>query len=133
VHNIELTIGKGGQMARSAGASALVAAKDGDYVTVKLPSGEIRMVHKRCYATIGEVGNEDHMNTALGKAGRSRWKGIRPTVRGMSMNPVDHPLGGGEGRGKGRNPVTPWGQPCRGYKTRKKRKVSSNFIVSRRK
>ncbi|MBN1616405.1 MAG: 50S ribosomal protein L2 [Spirochaetales bacterium] len=133
VHNIELTIGKGGQMARSAGASALVAAKDGDYVTVKLPSGEMRMVHKRCYATIGEVGNEDHMNTSLGKAGRSRWRGIRPTVRGMSMNPVDHPLGGGEGRGKGRNPVTPWGQPCRGYKTRKKRKVSSNFIVSRRK
>ena len=133
VHNIELTIGKGGQMARSAGASALVAAKEGDYVTIKLPSGEMRMVHKRCYATIGEVGNEDHMNTALGKAGRSRWKGIRPTVRAMSMNPVDHPLGGGEGRGKGRNPVTPWGQPCRGYKTRKKRKVSSNFIVSRRK
>jgi large subunit ribosomal protein L2 len=133
VHNIELTIGKGGQMARSAGASALVAAKDGDYVSVKLPSGEIRLVHKRCYATIGEVGNEDHMNTSLGKAGRNRWRGIRPTVRGMSMNPVDHPLGGGEGRGKGRNPVTPWGQPCRGYKTRKKRKVSSNFIVSRRK
>ncbi len=133
VHNIELTIGKGGQMARSAGASALVAAKEGDYVTIKLPSGEMRMVHKRCYATIGEVGNEDHMNTSLGKAGRSRWKGIRPSVRAMSMNPVDHPLGGGEGRGKGRNPVTPWGQPCRGYKTRKKRKVSSNFIVSRRK
>ncbi len=133
VHNIELTIGKGGQMARSAGASALVAAKEGDYVTVKLPSGEMRMVHKRCYATIGEVGNEDHMNTSLGKAGRSRWKGIRPTVRGMSMNPVDHPLGGGEGRGKGRNPVTPWGQPCRGYKTRNKRKNSNKFIVSRRK
>jgi len=133
VHNIELTIGKGGQMARSAGASALVAAKEGDYVTVKLPSGEMRLVHKRCYATIGEVGNEDHMNTSLGKAGRSRWKGIRPTVRGMSMNPVDHPLGGGEGRGKGRNPVTPWGQPCRGYKTRNKRKVSNKFIVSRRK
>ncbi len=133
VHNIELSIGRGGQMARSAGASALVAAKDGDYVTVKLPSGEMRMVHKRCYATIGEVGNEDHMNTSLGKAGRSRWKGIRPTVRGMSMNPVDHPLGGGEGRGKGRNPVTPWGQPCRGYKTRNKRKNSNKFIVSRRK
>ncbi len=133
VHNIELSIGKGGQMARSAGASALVAAKEGEYVTVKLPSGEMRMVHKRCYATIGEVGNEDHMNTSLGKAGRSRWKGIRPTVRGMSMNPVDHPLGGGEGRGKGRNPVTPWGQPCRGYKTRNKRKNSNKFIVSRRK
>ena len=133
VHNIELTIGKGGQMARSAGASAMVAAKEGDYVTVKLPSGEMRMVHKRCYATIGEVGNEDHMNTSLGKAGRSRWRGIRPTVRGMAMNPVDHPLGGGEGRGKGHNPVTPWGQPCRGYKTRNKRKVTNKFIVSRRK
>lgn len=133
VHNIELSIGRGGQMARSAGASATVAAKEGDYVTVKLPSGEMRMVHKRCYATIGEVGNEDHMNTSLGKAGRSRWRGIRPTVRGMSMNPVDHPLGGGEGRGKGRNPVTPWGQPCRGYKTRNKRKGSDKFIVSRRK
>jgi large subunit ribosomal protein L2 len=133
VHNIELTIGKGGQMARSAGASALVAAKEGEYVSIKLPSGELRLVHKRCYATIGEVGNGDHMNTSLGKAGRSRWKGIRPTVRGMVMNPVDHPLGGGEGAGKGHNPVTPWGQPCRGYKTRNKRKVSDKFIVSRRK
>jgi len=133
IQNIELTLGKGGQMARSAGASALVAAKEGEYVTIKLPSGELRLVHKRCYATIGEVGNGDHMNTSLGKAGRSRWRGIRPTVRGMSMNPVDHPLGGGEGRGKGRNPVTPWGQPCRGYKTRNKRKVSDKFIVSRRK
>ncbi|HQL32578.1 MAG: 50S ribosomal protein L2 [Treponema sp.] len=133
VHNIELTLGKGGQMARSAGASALVAAKEGDYVTIKLPSGEMRLVHKRCFATIGEVGNGDHMNTSLGKAGRSRWKGIRPAVRAMAMNPVDHPLGGGEGRGKGRNPVTPWGQPCRGYKTRNKRKNSSKFIVSRRK
>ena len=133
VHNIELTIGKGGQLARSAGASALVAAKEGDYVTIRLPSSEVRLVHKKCYATIGIVGNEDRMNTQLGKAGRSRWLGVRPTVRGMSMNPVDHPLGGGEGRGKGRNPVTPWGQPCKGFKTRKKRKVSSNFIVSRRK
>lgn len=133
VHNIELTIGRGGQMARSAGSAALVTAKEGDYVTIKLPSGETRMVHNKCYATIGEVGNDDHMNTSLGKAGRSRWRGIRPTVRGMAMNPVDHPLGGGEGRGKGRNPVTPWGQPCRGYKTRKKRKPSTSFIVSRRK
>lgn len=133
VHNIELSIGRGGQMARSAGASALIAAKEGDYVTIKLPSGEMRMVHKRCYATIGEVGNEDHFNTSLGKAGRSRWRGIRPSVRGMAMNPVDHPLGGGEGAGKGRNPVTPWGQPCRGYKTRNKRKNSSRFIVKRRK
>lgn len=133
VHNIELTLGRGGQMARSAGASALVAAKEGEYVTLRLPSSEMRRVNKKCFATIGIVGNEDHMNTQLGKAGRSRWMGIRPSVKGMNMNPVDHPLGGGEGRGKGRNPVTPWGQPCRGYKTRKKRKVSSNFIVSRRK
>ncbi|GMO57922.1 MAG: 50S ribosomal protein L2 [Treponemataceae bacterium] len=133
VHNIELNIGAGGQLVRSAGGSALVVARDGEYVVLKLPSGEVRKIHSRCYATIGTVGNEDLMNTHLGKAGRSRWRGIRPTVRGMSMNPVDHPLGGGEGAGKGRNPVTPWGQPCRGYKTRNKRKVSSNFIVSRRK
>jgi large subunit ribosomal protein L2 len=133
VHNVELTIGRGGQLARSAGTSALVAAKEGDYVTLKLPSTETRRIHRKCYATIGAVGNEDRMNTRLGKAGRNRWRGIRPTVRGMAMNPVDHPLGGGEGAGKGRNPVTPWGQPCRGYKTRNKRKVSNNFIVSRRK
>ncbi|MCX7655014.1 MAG: 50S ribosomal protein L2 [Treponemataceae bacterium] len=133
VHNIELTLGKGGQLARSAGASALIAAKEGDYVTVKLPSGEMRMIFKKCYATIGEVGNEDHMNVQLGKAGRKRWLGIRPTVRGMAMNPIDHPHGGGEGRNKGCNPVTPWGQPTRGYKTRNKHKPSSRFIVSRRK
>lgn len=133
VHNVELTIGKGGQIARSAGTRAVIAAKDGGYVMLRLPSGEARLVHRRCYATIGELGNEDHMNTALGKAGRARWRGVRPTVRGMAMNPVDHPLGGGEGRGKGRNPVTPWGQPCRGYKTRKKRRVSDRFIVSKRK
>ncbi|MDE6067380.1 MAG: 50S ribosomal protein L2 [Treponemataceae bacterium] len=133
VHNIELTIGRGGQLARSAGASALISAKEGDYVTIKLPSSEILRVHAKCYATIGVVGNEDHMNVQLGKAGHKRWMGIRPTVRGMAMNPVDHPLGGGEGAGKGRNPVTPWGQPCRGYKTRNKRKTSSRFIISRRK
>lgn len=133
VHNIELQLGRGGQMARSAGTKALIAAKEGEYVTLKLPSGEARMVHKNCYATIGEVGNDDHMNESLGKAGRSRWRGNRPKVRGMAMNPVDHPLGGGEGVGKGRNPVTPWGQPCKGYKTRKKRNPSSSFIVSRRK
>ncbi|MDR0644536.1 MAG: 50S ribosomal protein L2 [Treponema sp.] len=131
VHNIELTLGKGGQMARSAGASALVAAKEGDYVTLKLPSGEMRMVFKKCRATIGVVGNEDHMNTQLGKAGRTRWLGIRPTVRGMVMNPVDHPHGGGEGKNKGIHPVTPWGQPCKGFKTRKKHKPSERFIVSR--
>jgi len=131
VHNIELTLGKGGQMARSAGAGALIAAKEGDYVTLKLPSGEMRMVFKKCCATIGTVGNEDHMNIQLGKAGRKRWLGVRPTVRGMSMNPVDHPHGGGEGKNKGCNPVTPWGQPTKGYKTRKKHKPSSRFIVSR--
>jgi large subunit ribosomal protein L2 len=132
VYNIELTIGKGGQMARSAGAGAVIAAKEGDYVTIKLPSGEVRMVNKKCYATIGSVGNEDHMNTVIGKAGRNRWKGIRPTVRGAAMNPVDHPHGGGEGKSKGKHPVTPWGQPTKGYKTRKKHKPSSRFIISRR-
>lgn len=131
VHNVELTLGKGGQMVRSAGGGALIAAKEGDYVTLKLPSGEMRMVFKKCYATIGTVGNEDHMNVQLGKAGRTRWLGIRPTVRGMSMNPVDHPHGGGEGRNKGIHPVSPWGQPTKGYKTRNKHKPSSRFIVSR--
>ena len=133
VHNIELTLGKGGQMVRSAGGGALVAAKEGDYVTLKLPSGEMRMVFKKCFATIGTLGNEDHMNVQLGKAGRKRWLGIRPTVRGMAMNPVDHPHGGGEGKSKGIHPVTPWGQPTKGFKTRKKHKPSSRFIVSRAK
>lgn len=133
IHNIELNLGRGGQLARSAGASAQIAAKEGDYVVIRLPSSELRKVHARCYATIGVVGNEDHMNVQLGKAGHRRWMGVRPTVRGMAMNPVDHPLGGGEGAGKGRNPVTPWGQPCKGYKTRNKRKTSSKFIISRRK
>ena len=131
VHNIELTMGRGGQIARSAGSSALIAAKEGDYVTLKLPSGEMRMVFKKCYATIGTVGNEDHMNVTLGKAGRKRWLGVRPTVRGMVMNPVDHPHGGGEGKNKGIHPVSPWGQPTKGYKTRSKHKPSSRFIVSR--
>ena len=131
VHNVELNLGKGGQIVRSAGTGALVAAKEGDYVTIKLPSGEMRMIFKKCYATIGTVGNEDHMNVQFGKAGRKRWLGIRPSVRGMAMNPVDHPHGGGEGRSKGIHPVTPWGQPTKGYKTRKKHKPSSRFIVSR--
>jgi large subunit ribosomal protein L2 len=133
VHNIELVMGKGAQLARSAGTSALVVAKEGDYVTLKLPSGEMRMVFRKCRAVVGLVGNEDHMNTTLGKAGRTRWLGIRPTVRGMVMNPVDHPHGGGEGKNKGTHPVTPWGQPTKGYKTRNKRKTSSRFIVSRKK
>jgi large subunit ribosomal protein L2 len=131
VHNIELSLGRGGQMVRSAGSGALVAAKEGDYVTVKLPSGEMRMIFKKCYATIGTVGNEDHMNVTLGKAGRKRWLGVRPTVRGMAMNPVDHPHGGGEGKNKGIHPVSPWGQPTKGYKTRNKHKPSTRFIVSR--
>jgi large subunit ribosomal protein L2 len=134
VHNVELTLGKGGQMARSAGASALIAAREGDYVVLKLPSGELRMVFKKCMATIGSVGNEEHMNERLGKAGRTRWLGVRPTVRGTVMNPVDHPHGGGEGRGKGyKQPVSPWGQPAKGYKTRDTHKPSSRFIVKRRK
>jgi large subunit ribosomal protein L2 len=133
VHNIELQLGRGGQLARSAGASGTVVAKEKDYVTVKLPSGEMRLIFRRCKATIGGVGNEDHMNVALGKAGRSRYLGRRPKVRGVVMNPVDHPHGGGEGRTSGgRHPVSPWGQPTKGYKTRKKRKSSSKFIVKRR-
>ena len=131
VHNVELTLGRGGQMVRSAGTGATIVAKQGDYVTIKLPSSEMRMVFKKCYATIGTVGNEDHMNIKFGKAGRKRWLGVRPTVRGMAMNPVDHPHGGGEGKNKGGHPVSPWGQPTKGYKTRQKHKPSSRFILSR--
>jgi large subunit ribosomal protein L2 len=134
IHNVELQLGKGAQMVRSAGSSALLAAMEGDYATVKLPSGEMRMVFKKCMATLGSVGNEDHMNVSSGKAGRSRWLGKRPKVRGVVMNPVDHPHGGGEGRTSGgRHPVSPWGMPTKGYKTRKKNKASNRFIVKRRK
>jgi large subunit ribosomal protein L2 len=134
VHNVELTLGKGGQLARSAGSSALIVGSDGDYVTLKLPSNEMRMVFKKCMATIGGVGNEEHMNEVIGKAGRNRWKGRKPHQRGTVMNPVDHPHGGGEGKGKGfKQPVSPWGQPSKGYKTRGKHKTSSRFIVKRRK
>jgi large subunit ribosomal protein L2 len=134
VHNVELSLGRGGQLARSAGAGALIAAKEGDYVVLKLPSGELRMIFKKCSATIGSIGNEEHMNERLGKAGRTRWLGVRPTVRGTVMNPVDHPHGGGEGRGKGyKQPVSPWGQPAKGYKTRDTHKPSSRFIVKHRK
>jgi large subunit ribosomal protein L2 len=134
VHAVELTMGKGAQLIRSAGGGAQIQAKDGDYVTLKLSSGEMRMVHKTCIATIGEVGNGDHMNVKIGKAGRSRWMGKRPKVRGVVMNPVDHPHGGGEGRTSGgRHPVTPWGKPTKGGKTRKKHKSSNKFIVKRRK
>ena len=134
VHNVELNLGRGAQMARSAGAGALIVGTDGDYVTIKLPSNELRLVFKKCIATIGAVGNDEHMNERFGKAGRVRWLGKRPRVRGVAMNPVDHPHGGGEGRGKGyKQPVTPWGQPCKGYKTRDPHKPSSRFIVKRRK
>lgn len=130
VHNVELQPGKGGQMGRSAGTMIQVMAKEGDYAQLRLPSGESRLVRLNCYATIGQVGNTDHENIVVGKAGRSRWLGKRPTVRGVAMNPVDHPHGGGEGRaGGGGHPVTPWGQPTRGYKTRKKKNKSSKFIV----
>lgn len=134
IHNIELRPGKGGQIVRSAGASAQLMAKEGDYAHVRLPSGEVRLIHLNCRATIGEVGNLDHENVSLGKAGRSRWKGIRPTVRGAAMNPVDHPHGGGEGRAPvGRkHPVSPWGKIAIGGKTRK-RKPSDKMIVKKRK
>ena len=133
IHNIELNLGRGGQMARSAGTSATVVAREGEYVTVRLPSGEMRMVNARCYATVGELGNKDHMNVSLGKAGRSRWLGRRPKVRGTAMNPVDHPHGGGEGKTSGGRPsCTPWGVPTKGKKTRNNPRTDA-FIVRRRK
>ena len=132
VHNVELRPGKGAQMVRSAGASAQLVAKEGDYALLKLPSGETRRVLIDCMATIGQVGNTDHENVSIGKAGRNRWMGIRPTNRGVTMNPVDHPHGGGEGKTSGgRHPVTPWGQPTRGYKTRNNKRTDA-FIVARR-
>ncbi|MCS7044620.1 MAG: 50S ribosomal protein L2 [Bryobacteraceae bacterium] len=132
IHNIELRPGKGGQMVRSAGAAAQLVSKEGEWALVKLPSGEVRKVSVKCYATVGQVGNLDHENESLGKAGRSRWKGRRPHNRGVSMNPVDHPHGGGEGRTSGgRHPVTPWGQPTRGYKTRNNKRTD-RFIVTPR-
>ena len=131
VHNVELKPGKGGQMARSAGASVQVVAKEGDFVTLRLPSTEVRRVRKECMATIGEVGNSDHELTVLGKAGANRWRGRRPKVRGVAMNPVDHPLGGGEGRSSGgRHPVDKWGNPE--GKTRKPKKASDKLIIRRR-
>lgn len=134
IHNIELKPGKGAQLVRSAGNSAQLMAKEGDYAQVRLPSGEVRMIRLECKATIGQVGNIDHENINLGSAGRKRHMGWRPTVRGSVMNPVDHPLGGGEGKSPiGRpGPVTPWGKPALGYKTRNKKKLSSKFIVKRR-
>lgn len=134
IHNVELKPGKGGQLARSAGNGAQLMAKEGDYAQVRLPSGEVRKISMRCRATIGEVGNGDHANIQIGKAGRKRHMGVRPTVRGSVMNPNDHPHGGGEGRAPvGRkSPVTPWGKPALGYKTRKKNKPSNKYIVKRR-
>ena len=132
LHNVELKPGKGGQIARSAGSSVQLVAKEGDYASVKMPSGEIRHIAMVCYATVGQVGNIDHENVSIGKAGRSRWLGRRPHNRGVVMNPVDHPHGGGEGKTSGgRHPVSPWGLPTKGYKTRN-RKSTDKFIVQRR-
>ena len=133
VHNVELQPGRGAQLCRSAGAQAQLLAKEGDRATLKLPSGEVRLIGLDCMATIGQVGNLDHENVSIGKAGRVRWRGFRPTVRGTVMNPVDHPMGGGEGKGKGNHPMTPWGKPTKGYKTRRGARPSDTWIVTRRK
>jgi len=133
VHNIELKPGKGGQMVRSAGGAAQLVAKEGEFAQIKLPSGEVRKVHLGCHATVGQIGNIDHKNVSLGKAGRSRWLGRRPHNRGVAMNPIDHPHGGGEGKTSGgRHPVTPWGKPTKGAKTRKNKRTQA-FILRRRK
>ncbi len=134
IHNIELTPGKGGALVRAAGQQAIIRAKEGKYAQVRLPSGEIRQIHVKCMATIGQVGNGEHMKISLGKAGKKRYLGVRPTTRGVAMNPVDHPMGGGEGRSSGgSHPVSPWGQLAKGYRTRNKRKTSNKFIIERRK
>ncbi len=133
IHNIELKRGRGGQLARSAGSAAQLMAKDAGYTHIRLGSGEVRLVHAECYATVGQVGNLEHENISIGKAGRSRWLGIRPHVRGVAKNPVDHPHGGGEGKSSGgRHPCSPWGMPTKGYKTRKN-KSTDKFIVKRKK
>ena len=134
IHNVEMKPGKGGQIARSAGTSVQLLAKDGQYVTLRLRSGEMRKVHADCKATIGEVSNSEHSLRSLGKAGATRWRGVRPTVRGAAMNPVDHPHGGGEGRSSGgRHPVTPWGVPTKGYKTRTNKRTTKMIVRDRRK
>jgi len=133
IHNVELQPGAGGQLVRGAGLSAVLLSGEGAYVNIKLPSGEVRMINANCTATIGQVGNADHESTRSGKAGRSRWLGIRPTVRGVAQNPVDHPMGGGEGRATGGHPQSPWGLYAKGKKTRNKRSKSAKFIISRRK
>ncbi|MGB9597406.1 MAG: 50S ribosomal protein L2, partial [Candidatus Poribacteria bacterium] len=133
IHNIELIPGKGGQIVRSAGCFAVIIAKEGNYARIKMPSGEVRLISVKCYATVGQLGNVEHDTISIGKAGRSRWLGRRPKVRGVAMNPIDHPLGGGEGKSSGgRHPVSPWGMPTKGYKTRKKKKLSNKYIVVRR-
>jgi len=136
IHNIEIAPGRGGQIARSAGQQATLSNREAGYALVKLPSGEIRRIHETCFATIGQVGNVDHMNVASGKAGRTRWQGRRPHVRGMVMNPIDHPMGGGQGKSKGgggrHHPVSPWGQLAKGFKTRAKHKPSDRFIMQDR-
>src|SRR6185503_9282949 len=136
IHNIEIAPGRGGQIARSAGQQATLSNREAGYALVKLPSGEIRRIHESCFATIGQVGNVDHMNVASGKAGRTRWQGRRPHVRGMVMNPIDHPMGGGQGKSKGgggrHHPVSPWGQLAKGFKTRSKHKPSDRFILERK-
>lgn len=134
IHNIELTPGKGGQIVRSAGCAATIIAKEDKYARIKLPSGEIRLVPINCFATVGQLGNVEHDSISIGKAGRSRWMGRKPKVRGVAMNPIDHPLGGGEGKSSGgRHPVSPWGMPTKGYKTRNKKKLSNKYIAVRRK
>ncbi len=137
IHNIELTPGRGAQLVRSAGAQAILTSREGGFAFIKLASGELRKIHESCFATIGQVGNTDHMNVSSGKAGRSRWLGRRPHVRGMAMNPVDHPMGGGSGKSKGgggrQHPVSPWGQLSKGFKTRRKHKPSARFIIQRKK
>ena len=134
IHNVEMRPGKGAQIARSAGGSVQLMAKEGEYVNLKLKSGEVRLIHKNCRATIGTVGNADHENISIGKAGRVRWMGRRPRVRAVAMNPVDHPMGGGEGRSSGgRHPCSPWGQSAKGLKTRNVNKLSNKFILSRKK
>lgn len=132
IHNLELRPGKGAQIARGAGVGAVLVAKLGQYCQVRLPSGEVRQILSNCVASIGQVGNTDNENVKIGKAGRNRWKGKRPSVRGMAMNPIDHPLGGGEGVGKGHHPVTPWGKPTKGYKTRNNKRTDSQIVKRRR-
>src|SRR5699024_6522076 len=133
IHNIEMSPNKGAQICRSAGSNAQLVAKTEKHATVKLPSGEVRIFLGKCYATVGRVSNPNHFNTTVGKAGRSRWKGRRPQTRGVAMNPVDHPMGGGEGKASGGHPRSPWGQSAKGKKTRKRKKLSNKFIVRSRK